>query len=260
MGEIYKKSNDVHVSHTMIYSKDNKAYKDPTCDVPYKTFELKEAFLKGAIVDIPAKAYDNDDRLTLIPSSFGISSINGKGYVNCSIPRIRKNQYHIYPGDESGFNKYDSNTKSISRSAPYVYVYGEKASDNNISFGVSSKFDSELEDAIRSLQNELITISVSVEYYSLTKTDNTTWSLSLDDDIIEIPVTVSSYTEQRIYLTTYVKSKRPKFRILLNEVKGSSPTFVIHNIQVEKGPKMTDFEEPKDSDWIDVVKSMACDD
>ena len=53
MDKIYEDLKDLHVKSTYIYEKgDGKAYVDSGCTVKYKTSELKEAFLKGAIVRI----------------------------------------------------------------------------------------------------------------------------------------------------------------------------------------------------------------
>ena len=52
MSKIFEDAKDLHVVATIIYNKstDTKAYKDSACTVQYKTSELKEAFIKGAII------------------------------------------------------------------------------------------------------------------------------------------------------------------------------------------------------------------
>ena len=52
MSKIFEDAKDLHVVATVIYNKstDTKAYKDAACTVQFKTSELKEAFIKGAII------------------------------------------------------------------------------------------------------------------------------------------------------------------------------------------------------------------
>lgn len=53
MDKIYEDYKDVHVKATYIYEKGNgKAYTDSGCTVQYKTSELREVFLKGAVIKI----------------------------------------------------------------------------------------------------------------------------------------------------------------------------------------------------------------
>ena len=54
MSKIFQDAKDVHVVATIIYNKasDAKAYKDAACTVQFKTSELKEAFVKGALIQL----------------------------------------------------------------------------------------------------------------------------------------------------------------------------------------------------------------
>ena len=54
MDKIYEQAKDLHVVATMIYKKDGDqhAYKDVGCEKAFKTSELKEAFIKGALIKI----------------------------------------------------------------------------------------------------------------------------------------------------------------------------------------------------------------
>lgn len=56
MTKLFEQAKDLHVVATYIYKKANeaKAYKDAACTVQYKTSELKEVFLKGAIIVLPS--------------------------------------------------------------------------------------------------------------------------------------------------------------------------------------------------------------
>ena len=52
MSKIFEDAKDLHVVATIIYNKstDTKAYKDAACTVQFKTSELKETFIKGAVI------------------------------------------------------------------------------------------------------------------------------------------------------------------------------------------------------------------
>ena len=68
MEKLYNDAKDQNVSATYIYGKssDAKAYADSGCTIQMKTSELKEAFLKRAIIVIGDAFY--------IPVSFSVSS------------------------------------------------------------------------------------------------------------------------------------------------------------------------------------------
>lgn len=53
MDKVFEHANDLHVRATYIYKKasDTAAYADAAYTVKFKTSELKDAFLKGAIVN-----------------------------------------------------------------------------------------------------------------------------------------------------------------------------------------------------------------
>lgn len=54
MAKIYKDANDQYVAATIVYNDgtDTKAYKDAECEVQFTTSELKDAFIKGAVINI----------------------------------------------------------------------------------------------------------------------------------------------------------------------------------------------------------------
>ena len=68
MEKLYNDAKDKNVSATYIYGKasDTKAYADSGCTVQMKTSELKEAFLKRALIVIGDNFY--------IPVSFSVTS------------------------------------------------------------------------------------------------------------------------------------------------------------------------------------------
>lgn len=60
MDKIYEQAKDLHVKATYIYGKttnDTAAYKDSECTEKFTTSELKEVFLKGAIILIGGAHY-----------------------------------------------------------------------------------------------------------------------------------------------------------------------------------------------------------
>ena len=71
MEKLYNDAKDKNVSATYIYGKtgDAKAYADSGCTVQMKTSELKEAFLKRALIVIGNNFY--------IPASFSVTSNAG---------------------------------------------------------------------------------------------------------------------------------------------------------------------------------------
>ena len=71
MEKLYNDAKDKNVSATYIYGKtgDTKAYADSGCAIQMKTSELKEAFLKRALIVIGNNFY--------IPVSFSVTSNAG---------------------------------------------------------------------------------------------------------------------------------------------------------------------------------------
>ena len=71
MEKLYNDAKDKNVSATYIYGKtgDTKAYADSGCTIQMKTSELKEAFLKRALIVIGNNFY--------IPVSFSVTSNTG---------------------------------------------------------------------------------------------------------------------------------------------------------------------------------------
>ena len=53
MDKIFEQAKDLHVVATYVYGNgDNYAYIDAECTKNYKTSELKEVFVKGALINI----------------------------------------------------------------------------------------------------------------------------------------------------------------------------------------------------------------
>lgn len=53
MDKIFQRAEDKNVAAVIIYDGgDDKAYKDAACTVQFKTSELKNAYLKGAVIAI----------------------------------------------------------------------------------------------------------------------------------------------------------------------------------------------------------------
>ena len=76
MAKLYMQAKDKNVVATYIYEKtsESKAYKDAECTVQFKTSELKEAFLKGAIIVLASSAG------YVIPVKYAESSSVGSVY------------------------------------------------------------------------------------------------------------------------------------------------------------------------------------
>ena len=59
MEKIYEQAKDLHVVATIIYNKgDEFAYADADCTKKFKTSELKEVFVKGALINIDGALYN----------------------------------------------------------------------------------------------------------------------------------------------------------------------------------------------------------
>lgn len=58
MTQIFEQAKDLHVVATMVYNNgDEYAYTDAECKKPFKVSELKEAFIKGALIEISGVLY-----------------------------------------------------------------------------------------------------------------------------------------------------------------------------------------------------------
>lgn len=54
MAKIYEDAKDLHVAAVVIYNDgtDTNAYKDSECEVQFTTSELKDAFVKGCVIEL----------------------------------------------------------------------------------------------------------------------------------------------------------------------------------------------------------------
>lgn len=79
MDKIYEDANEQHVRAIMIYKKENetKAYTDAACTVQFVTKDLKNAFIKGAIVKL------EDDTLCKV---IGYSESSNVGTITYIVP------------------------------------------------------------------------------------------------------------------------------------------------------------------------------
>lgn len=58
MDKIYEQAKDLHVVATYVYGKDDaKAYSDAECTKQFKTSELQEVFVKGALISVEGGLY-----------------------------------------------------------------------------------------------------------------------------------------------------------------------------------------------------------
>lgn len=58
MAKIYDDANEQHVSCTVIYVNDGKAYNDPSFEDQIQTSDLREAFKKNLVVDVSGVLYE----------------------------------------------------------------------------------------------------------------------------------------------------------------------------------------------------------
>lgn len=115
MTKIYDQAKDVPIATNVIYPKGDKAYKYITCDGTYTTSELKDAFLKGSVIDIPIGYYGNEDPMLINPLSYIKYDGDAKGYLNFTVPKFGKNKYIGYITDEiDKLTKVGTNNISIS--------------------------------------------------------------------------------------------------------------------------------------------------
>ena len=77
MAKIFQQAKDKNVAAVLIYEKtsETKAYKDAAYTVQYTTSELKDAFLKGAVIVLAAGGYAKPINYT------ETSSVGSVGYV-----------------------------------------------------------------------------------------------------------------------------------------------------------------------------------
>ena len=59
MDKVFEHANDLHVRAIYVYKKasETAAYVDSAFSVKFKTSELKDAFLKGAVINVSGKLY-----------------------------------------------------------------------------------------------------------------------------------------------------------------------------------------------------------
>lgn len=79
MDRIYNRAEDKNCANIIVYSKaeDTKAYSDKECTVPYKTSELKNAFMKGCIIVFN---YDDSNEMSM-PVSFATTDSPNIGHL-----------------------------------------------------------------------------------------------------------------------------------------------------------------------------------
>ena len=59
MDKIFEQAKDLHVVATIVYNKgDEFAYADADCTKKFKASELKEVFIKGALIDVNGALYN----------------------------------------------------------------------------------------------------------------------------------------------------------------------------------------------------------
>ena len=232
MTKIYEQAKDVHVKSSVIYAKDNMAYKDVTCSIPYTTSELKEAFLKGAVIDIPAGYYDNESRLLLNPSSL---SQGGVSAVNFAVPQFGKNKYPITINEDNDALTFiaDSNVyRDPNEADGDIQITGNNPNHEPIimEFGPGT----ELYSAITKLGSAQKTISFVCDYqYGTSQSLNITLSCGVDS----VTETLSVMETRRLSLTTTGD-------LFVFEIYGfDTESVVISEFQVELGSEATEYEE-----------------
>ena len=59
MNQVFEQAKDLHVRAVYVYKKasDTAAYADAAFTTKFKTSELKDAFLKGAVINVSGKLY-----------------------------------------------------------------------------------------------------------------------------------------------------------------------------------------------------------
>lgn len=59
MNQVFEQAKDLHVRAVYVYKKasDTAAYADAEFTTKFKTSELKDAFLKGAVINVSGKLY-----------------------------------------------------------------------------------------------------------------------------------------------------------------------------------------------------------
>lgn len=78
MDKLYEQAKDLHVIATFIYNngRDELAYKDPECTQGFSAVELREAFMKGALIKL---VHLNLDKTIAIPLNSDFYIAEGEG-------------------------------------------------------------------------------------------------------------------------------------------------------------------------------------
>ena len=243
MTKVYEKSKDVNVANTVIYTKNNKAYKDVSCETQYTVDELREAFLKGSIIDIQPGAYNNKYSIQSIPQSFSMTYKN-LGVVNFSFPHIRRNEYPAYVSEEvENVTLIGQNSTIQATNDNELFIHGQ-SEDPNIreTFGIEFGEGTVLYSVLSSLGDSPKTISFdAMGFYPVAITGY--FYVKCGDDIIETSL-VDDY--KRVQLTT----SGNKVQMYVDDSKQCA--YYIRNLQVELGTEATPYETPASKDWEDI--------
>lgn len=84
MSQIFEQAKDLHVVATMVYGNgtDTKAYSDAECTKEFTVSELKEIFIKGALIDIEGALYHavsfNDGSINYVNAESEVAALAGK--------------------------------------------------------------------------------------------------------------------------------------------------------------------------------------
>lgn len=83
MNQIFEQAKDLHVVATCVYNKgDEFAYADAECTIKFKTSELKEVFVKGALIVIEDALYQavsfNDGAINYVKAAGELGSLKSE--------------------------------------------------------------------------------------------------------------------------------------------------------------------------------------
>lgn len=252
MTKIYEQAKDVHVKSSVIYAKDNMAYKDVTCSIPYTTSELKEAFLKGAVIDIPAGYYNNLERLMLTPSSMSLSK-DGLACLNFDVPWYGRNKYRCYISEDSdaatliGSPKANKRVEEFPNNGAYnlILTRADPSGDMfGIEFGPGTEMHSTITRILNKYTSEFGSVDIEMQaiYTGVPKDSDVTLTLSCNG-VTETKTINTSST--KVSLSVLKRDAGTNtLRIEVNGLQFGEAT--IYKVEVYDYGTVKEYETPKD--------------
>lgn len=265
MDTINENAKSMDVESTIVYSKNKKAYKDVTCDTLFKTSELRDAFIHGAVVDIAKGTYGNESQLSLKPTSYTESFDTGKLWFAVPTFGIGKNKYQGAAYDKDAVSVEGENLTYTKRANNE-----NLAISNSITFGQIVEQSMTVEFGIDSLLYSVLNSYEGMKTISFKcAVQGKVWDSSggYDGKCPAFTVTCGSATKT-IPASKYTSYENYNISLTVTDASvlqidfpDDAPWFLnIDDVQVELGPEATQYEEYKEIREVKYVSAASAPD